>query len=178
MDVGIAPAPAGSLRLGTGSPARGARAGRAGPAASRRRPALGHHTGRSRPGCIRACASSGLRRAGRSRTAAARRIGPLGLGPARKRAASGIEAARATERLRLRLGTLDGHARDRSGRAAALERLAKTLAAHDPERVLERGYAVVEDTEGDVITGADDARRAGAVRIRFSDDEVDAEVTT
>ena len=34
-----------------------------------------------------------------------------------------------------------------------LERLAATLAAHEPERVLERGYAIVESGDGaDVVT--------------------------
>lgn len=62
-------------------------------------------------------------------------------------------------------------------RAAALERLAQTLAAHEPERVLERGYAIVEAGDGDVITSAERARRERRLRVRFSDDHVDAEVT-
>ncbi len=45
-----------------------------------------------------------------------------------------------------------------AARGAALERLAQTLAAHEPERVLERGYAIVTDREGDVISKATAAR--------------------
>ena len=50
------------------------------------------------------------------------------------------------------------------------------LAAHDPERVVERGYAVVDDRAGDVLTSAEAARAAGAVRLRFADAAVDARI--
>ncbi len=61
-------------------------------------------------------------------------------------------------------------------RAAVLGRLAKTLAAHDPARVLERGYAIVEGTGGGVVSTADAARREGRLHVRFADDHVTAEV--
>ncbi len=61
-------------------------------------------------------------------------------------------------------------------RGAALERLALTLAAHEPERVLERGYAIVEDSGGEVVTSAERARERRRLRVRFSDDHVEAEV--
>lgn len=63
------------------------------------------------------------------------------------------------------------------GRTATLDRLAATLAAHDPERVLERGYALVSGAgEDELISSAADARRAGRLRVRFADDDVGAEV--
>lgn len=75
---------------------------------------------------------------------------------------------------------------DRRGRAAAgadlrrrareLEGLAAALAAHDPQRTLARGYALVEDTAGEVVTSAAEARAAGAVRLRFADGAADADV--
>jgi exodeoxyribonuclease VII large subunit len=60
--------------------------------------------------------------------------------------------------------------------AATLERLRLALAAHDPERTLERGYALVEDGAGGVVTSAAAARAAGTVRLRFSDAAVAAKI--
>jgi len=60
--------------------------------------------------------------------------------------------------------------------ATRLQALALALAAHDPERTLERGYALVSDAGGDVVTSAAAARRAGAVSLRFSDAAVDATI--
>jgi exodeoxyribonuclease VII large subunit len=62
----------------------------------------------------------------------------------------------------------------RSGRE--LERLALALAAHDPERTLARGYALVKDRAGEPVTSATAARAAHDIRVRFHDDAVDAEV--
>ena len=45
-----------------------------------------------------------------------------------------------------------------ASRAADLRRIAQTLAAHDPDRVLERGYAIVTDAGGEEIV---DRRRRG-----------------
>ncbi|HEX5272960.1 MAG TPA: exodeoxyribonuclease VII large subunit [Gemmataceae bacterium] len=69
-----------------------------------------------------------------------------------------------------------GAGAERAARAAHLESLAAALAAHDPERVIERGYAVVDDGEGNVVTSAAAARAAGAVRLTFSDDSVRARI--
>lgn len=63
-------------------------------------------------------------------------------------------------------------------RAAGLQALTFALAAHDPDRTLERGYALVSDGEGDVVTSAAAARRAGAVSLRFSDAAVDATISS
>jgi exodeoxyribonuclease VII large subunit len=59
-------------------------------------------------------------------------------------------------------------------RRGDLERLRLALDAHDPERTLERGYALVEDRAGEVVTSAAAARREGHVRLRFADGKVDA----
>ena len=45
-------------------------------------------------------------------------------------------------------------ARDAAARRTGLESLALALAAHDPARVVERGYAVVDDRAGGVVTSA------------------------
>jgi exodeoxyribonuclease VII large subunit len=63
-----------------------------------------------------------------------------------------------------------------AGRRSALDGLAAALEAHDPARVLARGFAVVEDRMGAVVAGADDARAARALRVRFADGAVDATV--
>ena len=57
-----------------------------------------------------------------------------------------------------------------------LESLEATIAAHDPDRVLERGYALVSDPEGQPVSSAVAARAAGRIGVRFADDDVEAEV--
>jgi exodeoxyribonuclease VII large subunit len=70
----------------------------------------------------------------------------------------------------------DAAARECRGRRLGdLERLALALSAHDPQRTLERGYAMVEGATGPIGT-ADAARRAGDVRLRFADGVVAAQV--
>ncbi|MEA2194890.1 MAG: exodeoxyribonuclease large subunit, partial [Solirubrobacteraceae bacterium] len=61
--------------------------------------------------------------------------------------------------------------------ATRLSALALALAAHDPARTLERGYALVTDGAGEIVTSAAAARRAGDVRLRFGDAAVDATIT-
>jgi exodeoxyribonuclease VII large subunit len=53
-----------------------------------------------------------------------------------------------------------------------LDRLALALAAHDPSRTLERGYALVEDPAGEPVVSAEAARRAGALTLRMHDGRV------
>ncbi|MEA2154343.1 MAG: exodeoxyribonuclease large subunit [Solirubrobacteraceae bacterium] len=65
--------------------------------------------------------------------------------------------------------------RDARG-ATRLSALALALAAHDPERTLERGYALVTDGAGELVTSAAAARRASDVRLRFADAAVDATI--
>jgi exodeoxyribonuclease VII large subunit len=62
-------------------------------------------------------------------------------------------------------------------RATGLQALAMALAAHDPDRTLERGYALVTDRRGELVTSADAARAAGAVSLRFGDAAVDATIS-
>ncbi len=61
-------------------------------------------------------------------------------------------------------------------RAKELEALRVALAAHDPSRVLERGYALVETPAGELVTSARAARAAADVSLRFHDDSVTARV--
>jgi exodeoxyribonuclease VII large subunit len=61
-------------------------------------------------------------------------------------------------------------------RRARLEGLRLTLTAHAPQRVLERGYAIVEDRDGGLVTSSGEARAAGELRLRFADASVDARV--
>jgi exodeoxyribonuclease VII large subunit len=63
-----------------------------------------------------------------------------------------------------------------AARRTALDGFTLALAAHDPERVLERGYAVVDDRHGHVLTSAEAAREARAVRLFFADAAVDATI--
>ena len=58
----------------------------------------------------------------------------------------------------------------------ALDGFTLALGAHDPERVVERGYAVVDDRAGQRVTSAEAARAARAVRLRFADAAVDARI--
>jgi exodeoxyribonuclease VII large subunit len=61
-----------------------------------------------------------------------------------------------------------------TSRQRRLDGLAAALAAHDPERTLARGYALVQDADGAPVTDARAARAAGDVRIRFADGAVQA----
>jgi exodeoxyribonuclease VII large subunit len=69
-----------------------------------------------------------------------------------------------------------GAGADAIARRRSLERLGLALAAHDPERTLARGYALVTDRDGEPLPSAADARAAGAVTLRFHDGELAAAV--
>jgi exodeoxyribonuclease VII large subunit len=64
----------------------------------------------------------------------------------------------------------------RKRRPGELQRLALALAGHDPQRTLERGYALVESPAGEPLTSAARAREAEQVRLRFADGAVPARV--
>jgi exodeoxyribonuclease VII large subunit len=64
----------------------------------------------------------------------------------------------------------------RGRRARELERLALALGAHDPQRTLARGYALVESQRGEPLPSAARAREHEHVRMRFADDVLDATV--
>ncbi len=66
---------------------------------------------------------------------------------------------------------------DLERRRQALDGLSSALHAHDPRRTLERGYALIDDGEGRVITSAAAARAAGDVRVQFSDAAVRATIS-
>ena len=57
-------------------------------------------------------------------------------------------------------------------------RMRERLEALNPLRVLERGYALVTDREGQVLTGAGQAIKARDLQIRFADGSVEAAVKT
>jgi exodeoxyribonuclease VII large subunit len=120
---------------------------------------------------IRAASERGLTERG----AFQRRIATIVLERARRRGLERAEGARARERQR---GAAIGRSAQRSleRRREALRRAAVTLRAHDPERTLERGYALAESTEGEPVTSAEGAVAAGAVRLRFADGRVRAEI--
>ncbi len=59
-------------------------------------------------------------------------------------------------------------------RRAELDRLGQLLAAHDPQRTLERGYALVEGPGGEPVGSAAAARSLPRVTLRLHDGTVDA----
>ena len=118
---------------------------------------------------IRAASERGLT----ERASSQRRIGTVVLERARRRASERTEAARERERQR-------GEALERTAerglrrRREALSRAAVALRAHDPERTLERGYALAENAAGEPVTSAEAATAAGEVKLRFADGSVKA----
>jgi len=97
---------------------------------------------------IRAASERGLA----DRAASQRRIGTLVLERARRRAAGA----------------------DMEKRREALHRASVALRAHEPERTLERGYALVEGDGGEPLTSAAEAGAAERISLRFSDGRVRA----
>jgi exodeoxyribonuclease VII large subunit len=73
-----------------------------------------------------------------------------------------------------RAGATIGDCEGRSARE--LEQLRLALAAHDPQRTLQRGYALVQSHDGTPIATAARAQREGSVRVRFADDTVAARI--
>jgi exodeoxyribonuclease VII large subunit len=68
-------------------------------------------------------------------------------------------------------------ARDCEGRRAReLAQLRLALAAHDPERTLGRGYALVQSSSGEPIASAERAQREGNVCVRFADGTLAARI--
>jgi exodeoxyribonuclease VII large subunit len=104
-----------------------------------------------------------------------RRIATVVLGRARQRGLEGARAAAAAERQR-------GAAIERSAsrslqrRREALRKATVTLRAHEPERTLERGYALAETADGEPVTSAAAAVAAADVRLRFADGGVKAKI--
>jgi exodeoxyribonuclease VII large subunit len=66
----------------------------------------------------------------------------------------------------------------RERRPRELQQLALALAGHDPQRTLERGYALAESADGGrALTTAEATRAARELRLRFADGTVRAEVS-
>jgi exodeoxyribonuclease VII large subunit len=63
---------------------------------------------------------------------------------------------------------------DAQHRREALRRAAVALRAHEPERTLERGYALAEDSAGEPLTSAAAAAAESEISLRFSDGRVRA----
>jgi len=120
---------------------------------------------------IRASSERGLALRGASQ----RRIAGLVLERARRRGIERTAAAVATESRRG--PTIErSAARSLQRRREALRRAAVTLRAHDPERTLERGYALAETAAGEPVSSAAGAVAAAAVRLRFADGRVQAKI--
>jgi exodeoxyribonuclease VII large subunit len=64
----------------------------------------------------------------------------------------------------------------RTRRPQELQRLALALTGHDPQRTLERGYALVQSRDGQPIATAAAARSARKVELRFADETIPAKV--
>jgi exodeoxyribonuclease VII large subunit len=64
----------------------------------------------------------------------------------------------------------------RRRRPQELEGLALALAGHDPQRTLERGYVLVQSSQGEPLSSAAEARRAEQVGLRFAEGTVPARI--
>jgi exodeoxyribonuclease VII large subunit len=115
---------------------------------------------------LRAAGRRGLaerERDGRARAAALRRKG----------GAAALAQDRGAKRAGTAAAALDrGAAAALERRRRALEAFAVALSAHDPQRTLERGYALVEDAAGEPVTAAAEARAAPALTLRLHDGRV------
>ncbi len=94
---------------------------------------------------------------------------------ARRAAARGAER-NAIHTTVLRRATERAQGADRTRRARELERLELALAAHDPQRTMARGYALVTDLDGNPLASAAAARDAGRIELGFHDGRVPARV--
>ncbi|HTT93705.1 MAG TPA: exodeoxyribonuclease VII large subunit [Solirubrobacterales bacterium] len=118
---------------------------------------------------IRAASERGLAERG----AFQQRIATVVLARARRRALD--RAERAEEKRRRHGAALDSASeRALARRREALRKAAVALRAHDPERTLERGYALAETADGEPLTDAAAATAAGRFSLRFSDGRIDA----
>ena len=73
---------------------------------------------------------------------------------------------------RRRAAALDRNGQLGRARARQLETLALALAAHDPQRTLERGYALVEAADGSPVTSAAAAAAQPELALRMHDGAV------
>ena len=93
----------------------------------------------------------------------------------RKLAAAQARAVGERAELARRVADLDRAGRALADRQAQALRVTRTaLDAHDPQRTLERGYALVTTPDGDPLAGAAALRAAGAFDVRMADGAVAA----
>jgi exodeoxyribonuclease VII large subunit len=93
-----------------------------------------------------------------------------------RRQLEGSRATSAAAAATLQRTAARGAGSDAAARRRDLERLTFALGAHDPQRTLSRGYALVTDRAGTALGSADAARAARDLTLRFGDGAVDAEV--
>ena len=90
-----------------------------------------------------------------------------------ERRATTAGAALTRARARTDASALEGRAKAQLARRTKdLERLTLALAAHDPQRTLERGYALIEDPAQEPLTSAEAARKHPKLTIRMHDGRV------
>jgi exodeoxyribonuclease VII large subunit len=134
------------------------------------------HVGRHRAKAhqqVREMRAAARRRTASERDRCARRLLVLD----RKATSSAAAATRGRAELPRSARRLDrGAGAAIAQRARELERLRLALDAHDPQRTLERGYALVERPGGEPITGAGGARAGDRVALRFHDGRREATI--
>jgi exodeoxyribonuclease VII large subunit len=86
-----------------------------------------------------------------------------------RRSTRARDARTATHGAALARAARRGAGADAAARRRELERLGLALGAHDPERTLARGYALVTDRTGGPLASAVEARAAGRITLRFHD---------
>ena len=97
----------------------------------------------------------------------------------RKATAAAFTVERASRKAHTDAATLDRtSAAALERRRRDLDRILGTLAAHDPQRTLERGYALLEDESGEPITSAAAAREQPSLTIRLHDGRIQARPAT
>jgi exodeoxyribonuclease VII large subunit len=120
---------------------------------------------------IRAASGRGLR----ERASYQRRLAMIVLDRARRRAEAEIGAGTIVAAGRAAALERAGELAT-SRRRESLERIEVALRAHDPERTLERGYALAETPAGEPVTSAAAARDVERLRLRFVDGRIAARV--
>jgi exodeoxyribonuclease VII large subunit len=95
----------------------------------------------------------------------------------RKLGATSIGAARARLDLRTQAGALE-RATDRAAERSrdTLARLTAALNAHDPQRTLERGYALALGADGEPLQSSEAIRAVGAFDLRIADGTLPAQI--
>ncbi len=122
---------------------------------------------------LREVRAAGRRRTGREGERLARRALVL----ERKAASTATAARRARQDLPSWARALErGAASSVARRGRELERLRLALETHDPQRTLERGYALVERPGGEPVSAATDVGEGERVAIRFRDGRVGVRV--